>query len=48
MTRASDTNRSFDVHALGPDRKGKVVEAMAGSSHLPDEELSKWRALLDE
>lgn len=48
MTRTSDTDRSFDVHALGSDGEGEVVEAVAGSSHLPHEELSKWRALLDK
>ncbi len=48
MTSASDTNRSLDVHTLGSDREGEVVETMAGSTHLPDEELPKWRALLYE
>ena len=48
LTRTSNTDRSLDVHTLGPDGEGEVVETMAGSTHLPDEELPKRRALLDE
>ena len=48
VTRASYADRSLDVHALGSDGEGEVVETMAGSTHLPDEEFAKRRALLDE
>ena len=48
MTRASYTDRSLDVHTLGSDGEREVVETVAGSTHLPDEELPKWRTLLDE
>ena len=48
MTRASYADRSLDVHTLGPNGEGEVVETMAGSTHLPDEEFAKRRALLDE
>ena len=48
MTRASNTDRSLDVNTLCSDGEGEVVETVTGSTHLPDEELPKWRALLDE
>ena len=47
VTRASYADRSLDVHTLGTDGEGEVVETVAGSTHLPDEEFPKWRALLD-
>src|SRR2546428_13280959 len=48
LTRTSNTDRSLDVHTLGPNSEGEVVETVTGSTHLPDEELPKWRALLYE
>ena len=47
MTRASYADRSLDVHTLGSDGEGEVVETVASSTHLPDEELPKGGALLD-
>jgi hypothetical protein len=48
MTSASYTDRPLDVHTLGSNGEGEVVETVAGSTHLPDEELSQRRTLLDE
>src|SRR3972149_3762751 len=45
---ASNPNGTFDQHALSANGEGEIVEAVAGSSHLPDEQLPQWRALLHE
>jgi hypothetical protein len=49
--RVGDTSRSdraFDGYPVGSDSERVVVEAVARSTHLPDEQLPYRRALADK